>query len=237
VKNVFKVFADQCSQRIGIGPFPEDFSYRCHLHPGESTGSDETEVIHVRGPVEGEPMKGYPPPDRKTDGGYFLITNPHPSIDGLSAGLDSQVPTDTDNDFFYGKDKAGEILSVVCQSKDRITDNLSGSVISDVASSFHKKDLNVFLPKLFVWNQYIRLFASPTQSNNGQMLQKEQRIRETSFDLFGQDPSLEGECFLVGEEAIIGHIDFSPKHLTPPSDQSVSPSGFPQARGFLTLTW
>jgi hypothetical protein len=197
VKNLLKVSTDQPPQGIAIDALSENFFDRCHLNPGEPAGRDESKMVHIGGPIERKPMKGYPPPDGEADGRYFLITNPHSSIDGFTTSLNAHIPTDPNKDLLDGEDKAGEILSIIRQRENWITYNLAWTVVSDVSSSFDMNNIDHLSPEDLFGHQDVLLFAPPAQGDDGWMLKEKQRIREVTFHLCRKDPSLEVQRLLI----------------------------------------
>src|SRR5690349_22044272 len=97
--------------------------------------NDEAEVIEIGRGVECEAVAGDPPRDPDADRREFLVSDPDAGQSVDARRLDAVVCRGSNQDFLEIANVAVHVLPVWLQIEDGIADDLSGTVIRDVAAA------------------------------------------------------------------------------------------------------
>src|SRR4051794_31867335 len=92
-------------------------------------------MLEVGRHVQRETMAGDPPRDADTDRRQLFVPDPHPGQAFDSAGLDPVVCGGADENRFQIAYVAVNVAAERIQVDDRITNDLAGAVVGDVAAA------------------------------------------------------------------------------------------------------
>src|SRR6185295_3647515 len=96
---------------------------------------DEPEIVEPRVHVEGEAVAGDPARDAHADGANLLVADPGARQPGNAARVQAVAGDGPDHHVFEIADVAMNVAAVGSQIQDRVSDDLTGPVIRDVAAA------------------------------------------------------------------------------------------------------
>src|SRR5439155_16938108 len=101
----------------------------------DSARNDQVEIAEVGCVVERKSVTGDPSGNADTDGREFLLPNPYAGQAGNPSSLDPVIPRHSNQHFLQIANVAMDVAAIGFQIDDRIPDDLTGTVIGDVATA------------------------------------------------------------------------------------------------------
>ena len=151
-------------------------------------------------------MAGHPARDPDTDRGQLLTAYPDTGEAVYTTRLDSVVAGRANQHFFEITDVSMDVLPIGSQTDDRIANDLSGSVIRDIAAAASLVHLDAARAQQIGRRQNVRTAAiTPhAERQDMRMLNEQQRvINRAAYPILD-------ECALQGERIAVGHASEAP---------------------------
>ena len=165
---------------------------RRHRHIRDSAGSDRVEGREIAPHVQREAMHCDPMADTDADGGDLAFADPDPRQAGTRPRFDLEGSEQRDQERFNPTQIAMQILPVMAQVEEKITDQLPRAVISRLATPI---DMEKWVRKMIRAPQ-TRLIGRPPDGVNRFVLEKEELVPPLRLRAFSS------QNFLLEEKGI-----------------------------------
>jgi hypothetical protein len=143
--------------------------------------------------------------------GYLCATHPDTRRSGHAITANAEAPDSIDDDLLHGADVGHDVPLPFPQVKDRISDNLAGTVIGDIAATVRLMERNTRTPEDILAREQVLHLTVPAKGDDVRVFQQQKLIRYfTSFPLLEQ-PALELQRFSVADSSEL--TNFTTTHL------------------------
>src|SRR6476659_4542793 len=101
------------------------------------------EVVDVGGDVEGKAVAGHPARNPDANRRQFVVPHPHPSEPLDTAGDEPVIGGGSDERFLEVPHIAVDIAAIRLEVENRVSDDLAGAVVGDVAAAAGLMELDL----------------------------------------------------------------------------------------------
>lgn len=184
-------------RRVASEPFK-----RSHAAVRDAARNDEIEVPQVCGDIEGETVAGNPAGDADANGGELFVADPDTGEALNATGRNPIVFRDANEDFLQITHVAVHVQTIGMQIENRIADELSRTVIRDVAAAPGFEDVDAGRLQRIGRGTHVRppTVASDAERQHARMFDQEQKVVDVAGATLLDERPLQRERLLIGDD-------------------------------------